>query len=313
MNLGTLDGAAEVAMNGVWIPAEAWQSISLDIEPGTRTITSLGGEYEKPSGTYTTSMFTGILNLPSMDYLKNIVPTLYNAPTGGTQTTGNVIIGSGQCLAADGVPVVIHHTCFDTDDNDITLPNARIVFAANGELNDTDPLTVEVRAYGLPDAEGVRVRFGTGDLTQPSRWDAATGTTVPVTSAQLTGAAERSPLNAILRKRGINMLQITTKKQENQKVKIDDFVYEVRKPGAGESYFLSQAKRRLDTLEKIVKKSDEEQAEQEQLTTKFLGVCISFFITEDEAAKSHLDTLGVEVLFEDVIAPVFEAMNEQAA
>lgn len=182
MEFGTLDGAAEVAMNGVWIPAEAWQSISLDVEPGTRTITTLGGEYEKPSGVYTTSMFTGTLNLPSMDYLRHIVPDLYSPGT-GSQTTGNVMVGGRQCLQADGVPVVIHYTCFEDDNNDIAFPNAQVVFAANGELNDSDPLTVEVRVYGLPDENGVRVRFGTGDLSAPSRWDAATGTTVPVTSA----------------------------------------------------------------------------------------------------------------------------------
>lgn len=177
-----MSGAVEVAMNGVWIPAEAIQSVTPDIEPKTITVPSLAGSYDKPSGTFETTMLTFTLNLPSMDYLKNIVPTLHNAPT-APQTSGNVIIGSGQCLQASGVPVDVHYVCDETDDNDLNFPNAFVTFAFNGEYNEDDPLTVEVRVYGTPDENGNKVRFGTGDLTAISKWDAATGATVPVTSS----------------------------------------------------------------------------------------------------------------------------------
>lgn len=182
MEYGTKSGPVEVAMNGIWIPAELIQTVTPDIEPKTITVPSLGGSYEKPSGTYETTMLTFVLNLPSMDYLKNIVPNLYNAPT-PPQTTGNVFIGSQQCLQAEGVPVVVHYVCDETDADDLTFPNGFVTFAFNGEYNEDDPLTVEVRVYGTPDVHGNRVRFGTGDLAQPSRWDAATEQTVPVTSS----------------------------------------------------------------------------------------------------------------------------------
>lgn len=181
MEYGTKSGPVEVAMNGIWIPPELIQSVSPDIEPKTITVPSLAGSYDKPSGTYETTQLMFTLNLPSMDYLKNIVPELYNSPS-APQTTGNVFVGSSQCMQANGVPVVVHYVCDETDDDDLMFPNAFVTFAFNGEYNEDDPLTIEVRVYGTPDENGNRVRFGTGDLTAVSRWDAATGSTVPVTS-----------------------------------------------------------------------------------------------------------------------------------
>ena len=179
MDYGSKSGPVEIAMNGVWIPAAAIQSASPDITPKTITVPSLSGSYEKPSGTFETSQLTFTLNLPGMDYLKNIVPSLYNEPT-APQAKGNVIVGGQTCLSAEGVPVVVHYVCDDTDDDDLTFLNAFVTFAYNGEYNEDDPLTVEVQAYGTPDANGNRVRFGTGDLTAVSEWDATTSETVVV-------------------------------------------------------------------------------------------------------------------------------------
>lgn len=182
MDYGTKSGPVEIAMNGVWIPAEAIQSVEPDIEPKTITVPSLAGSYDKPSGTFETTQLTFTLNLPSMDYLKHIVPSMHNAPT-APQTKGNVLIGGQQCMQASGVPVVVHYVCDETDDDDLTFLNGFITFAFNGEYNEDDPLTVDVMVFGTPDTNGNRIRFGTGNLLAPSKFDAASSSTKTVTSS----------------------------------------------------------------------------------------------------------------------------------
>ena len=180
MDFNELGGPAEIAMNGTTIPAFLIQSISPSIEPGVRSRPSLAGTFSRPSGTFETVEVMATITLASMDWLKNIVPDMYNAPT-APQTTGNVIMGNNTCLAATGIPVNIHYTCDATDANDVFFPNAYVTFAFNGEYTETDPLAIEVRIYGNPSASGV-VRFGTGDLTEVSIYDPTTETTVPVGS-----------------------------------------------------------------------------------------------------------------------------------
>lgn len=175
-----LGGPAEVSLNGITIPAELLSEITTDIAEGTRERTTLNGTFTRPSGTLDTvqAMFT--MYLPSMDYLKDIFPDLYNAPT-APQTTGNLVLGSNQCSGRTSGPVNIHFTCEPTDANDINFPNAQIGYNLALTYNDTDDLSVEVTVYGQPSTSGA-VRIGTGDLTEPSVWDATTGTTVPVGS-----------------------------------------------------------------------------------------------------------------------------------
>ena len=110
------------------------------------------------------------------------------------------------------------------------------------------------------------------------------------------------------------MLEITTAKQPDVKVKVDGFVYSVRKPGAGESYFISQAQRNITKLSKSVDNgtaSDEEKQQFESITNKALKVCVTLFnALGNEEAQDYLDTLEAEVLFK-VIEQVYSELNEQ--
>lgn len=176
----TLGGKAEVSLNGITIPAELLSEISTDIAEGTRERKTLAGTFTRPSGNLDTAQATFTMYLPSMDYLKDIFPDVYNAPT-APQTTGNIVLGSSTCSARTSGPVNIHFTCDDTDANDVNFPDAQIAYNFALTYNDSDDLSVEVMVYGQPSASGV-VRLGTGNLTEVSIWDAATGSTVPVAS-----------------------------------------------------------------------------------------------------------------------------------
>lgn len=109
------------------------------------------------------------------------------------------------------------------------------------------------------------------------------------------------------------MLEITTAKKPQNKVKVDGFVYSVRKPGAGESYFLSQAKRNIKKLgDRVEKKTatEQEQEQFEKLSTKALKVCTTLFdALGDEAAQDYLDRLEADTLFE-VIEQVYSELND---
>lgn len=109
------------------------------------------------------------------------------------------------------------------------------------------------------------------------------------------------------------MLEITTTKKPAEKVKMDGFVYAVRKPGAGESYFLSQAQRNIKKLSKKAEDNTatEDDTEQlEKLSTKALKVCVTLFdALGNEEAQDYLDRLEPEVLFE-VIGQVYSKLDE---
>lgn len=176
-----LSGKAEVAMNGIAIPATLLSEVNVEFTGGTRSIESLGGTFNQPTGVLETAQATFTMFLPSMDYLKNIFPDMYNAPS-GSQLTGNVIWGDNSCMSMEGTPVNISYSCDTTDDNDFHIYNGLVNLDFSATYNATDVLTVEVTIMAQPDVNGNIGRAGTGDLTQPSRFDPTTGTTVPVTS-----------------------------------------------------------------------------------------------------------------------------------
>jgi hypothetical protein len=184
MNPGesVLGGPAEVAINGITIPASLLSEITVEFTEGTRERTTLGGTFTKPSGVLETAQAMFTMYLPSMDYLKNIFPDRYNAPS-GSQTTGNVIFNSDTCTTTEAGPVNIHYTCEATDNNDIHIYSGLAALNFNPTFNESDDLTIEVTIYAQPDGDGNVARMGTGDLTQPSIYDAETEETIPVASS----------------------------------------------------------------------------------------------------------------------------------
>lgn len=176
-----LTGQAEVAINGVVIPPEMLSEVTVNIVEGKRERSTLGGKFTRPSGVLDTAEAGFTLYLPSMDYMKNIFPGRYNAPS-MPQTTGNIIFNTKNCVESEAGPVNIHFTCFDNDNNDVFLYKAVALFNFNTKLNEKDDVAIEVMLFANPDDDGNVARLGTGDLTAESEFDPETGTTVPVTS-----------------------------------------------------------------------------------------------------------------------------------
>lgn len=172
-----LGGAAEVAINGITIPASLLSEVSVEFTEGTRERETLGGTFTKPSGVLETAQAMFTLYLPSMDYLKNIFPGRYNAPS-GEQATGNVIFNSDTCVSTEAGPVNIHYTCEPLDNNDVHIYSGLAQLNFNPTYNASDDLTIEVTIFAQPDEDGNVARMGTGDLTEDSYYDAATEETV---------------------------------------------------------------------------------------------------------------------------------------
>jgi len=180
-NQTVLGGPAEISIGVNTIPAELLSEINVELTGGTRERTTLGGTFTRPSGTFETAQATFTMYLPNMDYLKNIFPSLYNAPT-APQLTGNLVFSSDTCVSANGQKVNIHFSCETTDDNDVYMYNGAVNLNFNPTYSSGDDLTIEVTIYANPDQAGNIVRVGTGDLAKKSIYDPATGASKPVTS-----------------------------------------------------------------------------------------------------------------------------------
>lgn len=172
-----LGGPAEVAINGITIPASLLSEVSVELTEGNRERETLGGTFTKPSGVMETAQVMFTLYLPSMDYLKNIFPSRYNLPS-GEQLTGNIVINSDECVETSSGPVNIHYTCEALDNNDVYIYNGIAALNFNPTYNASDDVTIEVTIYAQPDESGNVARMGTGNLTQDSYYDATTETTV---------------------------------------------------------------------------------------------------------------------------------------
>lgn len=171
-----LGGPAEVSLNGITIPASLLSEVSVEFTEGTRERTTLGGTFTKPSGVLETAQAMFTLYLPSMDYLKNIFPERYNAPS-GEQLTGNVVFNSDTCVETVAGPVNIHYTCEPLDNNDVFIYAGLAQLNFNPTYNESDDLTIEVTIFAQPDEDGNVARMGTGDLTSDSFYDATSGDT----------------------------------------------------------------------------------------------------------------------------------------
>lgn len=179
--MAVLGGPAEVAINGIIIPPALLSEVSVELTEGTRERSTLGGTFTKPSGVLETAQAMFTLYLPSMDYLKNIFPGRYNAPTNG-QTAGNVIFSSDTCSTTEAGPVNIHYTCETNDDNDVYIYSGLAALNFNPTYNADDDVTIEVTIYAQPDENGNVARMGTGNLAAESVYDAEAMETVLVES-----------------------------------------------------------------------------------------------------------------------------------
>lgn len=187
-----LSGKAEVTIyyeNGdsVVIPPKyiGEDGVSTTLTPGTRSITTLQGTTTVPSGTIDEATFTFPLVLPSMRYLGNVFPTNFTQSTDRPTVAGQTIVGGDDCGTQVSAKVVIHFICDENSDNDIYMPEALLTPDLSTTVNTTDGVMINVMGNAQPSSElndGV-ARYGTGDLTEPTLFDAVTGEYEPLGSS----------------------------------------------------------------------------------------------------------------------------------
>lgn len=183
-----LGGKVDVSLNGVTIPAQylSDEGVTTTITEGTREVPTMAGNFSQPSGTIDEAMAVFNVTLPNMFYLKNIFPDQFEASSDRPTVAGRTKFGSNTCEIRENTPVVVHYTCDPNSDNDVYIPNGAV--QANVELtqNANDPVTVAITVHAQPSEveghDGAVAFLGTGDLTEPSLWNATTEAYEPVTS-----------------------------------------------------------------------------------------------------------------------------------
>ena len=156
---------------------------TVTLTPGTREITSQAGTTTVPSGTIDEATVSFPLLLPNMNYLGEVIPGSYTASADRPTVAGQTLVGGGSCNTIPA-KVVVHFVCDENSDNDIYIPEALVNADLSTTINSTDGVVVNVMGYAQPsdDLNGGVARYGTGDLTEPTLFDATTGDYEPVGS-----------------------------------------------------------------------------------------------------------------------------------
>lgn len=180
-------GTYELAVGSTLIPATLLGDLSPNYEEGTLEAATQAGTFTTPSGKAETSEFTFTLFLPkanAQQYLEAIWPDLYGTPTSASQKSGNIVITTGSCTSRNPMKMNIHSICDSTDDNDIHIFAGLPKVKFNPTYSTSDVASYEITVFMHPDSNGDVIRFGTGDLSQPSIYDVTTQSTVPVSESE---------------------------------------------------------------------------------------------------------------------------------
>ena len=182
-----MGGKVDVSLNGVTIPAQylSDEGVTTTLTEGTREVPTMAGTFNQPSGTYDEAMAVFNVTLPSMNYLKNILPDMYVASSDRPDLAGQVSFGGEDCMVRENTPVVIHYTCDPNSDNDVFIPNGAVQATIELVQNVSDPVTVAITVNAQPsdDHDGKLAILGTGSLDEPTLWDAETEEYEPIASS----------------------------------------------------------------------------------------------------------------------------------
>lgn len=185
-----LGGKVDVSLNAITIPAQyiSDEGVVTTLTEGTREVATMAGTFTQPSGTYDEATAVFNVVLPNMNYVKNIFPDLYTASTDRPTVAGQTVFGGDSCKTRENTPVVVHYTCDPDSDNDVFIPNGAVQASMELTQNATDPVVVAVTVNAQPNENedlaplGAIAILGTGDLTAPSLWNAATESYEPIES-----------------------------------------------------------------------------------------------------------------------------------
>lgn len=179
-----LGGKVDVSLNGITIPAQylSDDGVVTTLTEAVREIPTMAGTFNQATGTYEEATVVFSVTLPNMNYLKNIFPEMYTASSDRPTIAGQVVFGGNDCTTRENTPVVVHYTCDANSDNDVYIPNGSVTASMEMTQNASDPVTVEVTVNAQPDENGVIAILGTGDLSEPTLWNATTEQYEPISS-----------------------------------------------------------------------------------------------------------------------------------
>lgn len=179
-----LSGKVDVSLNGITIPAKylSDEGVTTTLTETVREINTMAGVVRQSTATYEEANTVFNVVLPNMNYLKNIFPDLYTPSNDRPTIAGRVAFGGDDCTVRENTPVVIHYSCAENSDNDIYIPNGSVTASIELVQNLSDPVVVAVTVQAQPDDDGVFAYAGTGDLDEPTLWNAATEQYEPISS-----------------------------------------------------------------------------------------------------------------------------------
>lgn len=170
-----LGGKAELAIGTNVIDPQFLSDITVTLQEGDRTTTSLAGIIDKPSGSYQTAEITGNFILPSMDAVKLLQADLYQEGVAG----GRITFGAEECTEQEPKIINIHYSCENDSRNDFHAYAGLVKADFTMTYNPTDtpviPFTIK-----LQPTENGYCYIGAGDLTASKIWDATTQSYVAV-------------------------------------------------------------------------------------------------------------------------------------
>ena len=171
-----LGGKAELAFGTSTIEPQFLGDITVNYEEGTRSVNSLAGVVQTPSGNFTNAQITGTFIVPSMDALNKLYAHLYTSGTKG----GRITICGNTCTMQEPKVVNIHFTCETDSANDFHANQCVIKADFNVNYNTDGVITIPFTILSQPDADGEYGYFGAGSLTKSVLWDATSQAYVDV-------------------------------------------------------------------------------------------------------------------------------------
>lgn len=168
---------------GVRIPADMLaESIEVTGDEGTTSVQTFAGSRSQPSGTYDDPqvMFTVLL---TPELLRAVYPELSDTSVDRPTIAGQTVFGGQECTVRENAKIVIHWTCDGNSDNDWYIPNVNLSQNFSATFTPNEVITLPITGYIQYSTEiGGLVQVGTGDLTEPTLFDASTGTYEAISS-----------------------------------------------------------------------------------------------------------------------------------
>lgn len=179
MNEQYQSGTVEVAIGKGVLTPDRLGDVAVNFQEGTRSGDPLSGNVTLPSRRFDERTITFPLFLRGVDELEDLWPEYYNKPTGSTN--GNITVGTGACNL--GLSVINIHPVCEPDSRADFQTKGTVSITWNPSYSGTGLLQTEVTIYCQDLAQGTAFKYGAGDLTEDSLWDAETQAYVPVESA----------------------------------------------------------------------------------------------------------------------------------